>query len=398
MYRVVTKVIIQQLTPYNNIGRSKTLQFDFVNHLECADSWRDLTNDAKLILPKNLYYKNENGKTVPLFDNNINAGGFVDSSPLIMRGDKVTIDWGYRYFRGNKEVFEGTENKLANTHLFEGYISEVGTKKPIEFKCEDNMYLLKQIQVPLKTYSKGTTVESMLQEMLNDTQFTVNTITSTTIGEFKCGNETVAEVLARLRKTYRFESYFRGNELRCGSQVYIPSEAKTYTFEFQNNIISDELRYKRKDDLVLSVVASNTIEENTGATTKDGHTKTKKTRLEVMVTFRNGNEIPIYYVKEKGVDLPQNIGGERLNIPFPQATTIDELKKNALELLKKYYYTGFKGKFTTFGIPFVKMGDNVQLIDQILPERNGLYKVRSVEYEGGVDGLRQTIEIDYLIR
>ena len=398
MYRVVTKVIIQQLTPYNNIGRSKTIQFDFVNHLECTDSWRDLTNDAKLILPKNLFYKNENGKTVPLFDNNINAGGFVASSPLIMRGDKVTIDWGYRYFRGNKEVFEGTENKLANTHLFEGYISEVGSKKPIEFKCEDNMYLLKQIQVPLKTYSNGTTVESMLQEMLKDTQFTVNTITSTTIGEFKCGNETVAEVLARLRKTYRFESYFRGNELRCGSQVYIPAEAKTYTFEFQNNIISDELRYKRKDDLVLSVVASNTIEETTGETTKDGHTKTKKTRLEVMVTFRNGNEIPIYYVKDKGVDLPQNIGGERLNVPFPQATTIDELKKNALELLKKYYYTGFKGKFTTFGIPFVKMGDNVQLIDKILPERNGLYKVRSVEYEGGIDGLRQTIEIDYLIR
>jgi hypothetical protein len=43
------------------------------------------------------------------------------------------------------------------------------------------------------------------------------------------------------------------------------------------------------------------------------------------------------------------------------------------------------------------MGDNVQLIDNTLPERNGLYKVRSVEYTGGFSGLRQVVELDYLI-
>jgi hypothetical protein len=44
------------------------------------------------------------------------------------------------------------------------------------------------------------------------------------------------------------------------------------------------------------------------------------------------------------------------------------------------------------------MGDNVQLIDPILPERNGNYKVKSVKYSGGVKGLRQEVEIDYIIR
>ena len=65
--------------------------------------------------------------------------------------------------------------------------------------------------------------------------------------------------------------------------------------------------------------------------------------------------------------------------------------------LKKYYYTGFRGHFTTLGIPFVKMGDNAVIVDSVLPERNGTYKIKSVEYTGGVEGLRQKIELDYKI-
>ena len=51
----------------------------------------------------------------------------------------------------------------------------------------------------------------------------------------------------------------------------------------------------------------------------------------------------------------------------------------------------------TFGIPYVRHGDNVDILDAIIPERNGRYKVKSVQYSGGVIGLRQEIELDYLI-
>ena len=56
-----------------------------------------------------------------------------------------------------------------------------------------------------------------------------------------------------------------------------------------------------------------------------------------------------------------------------------------------------KGKFKTFGLPFVKHGDYVDIIDPVLPERNGRYVVKGVGYEGGINGLRQEIELDYLI-
>jgi hypothetical protein len=66
--------------------------------------------------------------------------------------------------------------------------------------------------------------------------------------------------------------------------------------------------------------------------------------------------------------------------------------------LKKYYYTGLRGKITVFGLPYVRQGDNVKLIDDKLPERNGVYKIKAVEYKGGTGGLRQVIELDYKIR
>jgi hypothetical protein len=40
----------------------------------------------------------------------------------------------------------------------------------------------------------------------------------------------------------------------------------------------------------------------------------------------------------------------------------------------------------------------VKLIDDKLPERNGVYKIKAVEYKGGTGGLRQVIELDYKIR
>lgn len=397
MFRVVTSVKIIQTTQIEGEqSRNKTLKFDFVNTLECTDSWRDFTNEGLVIVPKNVYIRNENNKLVPLSGTNMNIGGF-SKTPLLMRGDRVQIDWGYRYYKNGKEILEGTLNEANGQHLFDGWISEVTSKKPIQFKCEDNFWKLKQIPAPLKTYKKTDTLEDILKDLLKGTGFTVNALTKTTFGEFRVGNETVAEVLGRLRKTYHFESYFRGNELRSGSTIYIESEANTHNFKFQHNIVSDELQYKRKDDIVLSIVASNKIEEETGGLTKDGHKKTKMHRIECLVTLRNGSDEPVVFVKKKNEDYPPNTGGERMTLQYPGAKSIDDLKNLATAEIKKYYYTGFKGKFTTFGLPFVKMGDNVQLIDSKLPERNGKYKVKGVEYKGGVDGLRQIIQIDYRI-
>jgi hypothetical protein len=144
-------------------------------------------------------------------------------------------------------------------------------------------------------------------------------------------------------------------------------------------------------------VAKNTIEQSTGKFTQDGIAKLKKVRLEVLVSFKNGSDTPTVIIGTKENPLPPNTGGERRTLHFPGALTTDELVRLASNELRKYFYTGFKGKFETFGIPFVQIGYNVDLIDPALPERNGRYKVKAVKYTGGVKGLRQEIELDYLI-
>lgn len=391
-YRCITRITITQAVTIDFVTRNKVLNFDFCHSFEVSDSWKDLTNKGTITLPKNIYYVDQNGKKNTLSGTNVNIGGFSEPVPLILRGDAITINAGYRYF--NKDGVEVTD--LPKEPIYSGFVSKVTSKKPFVLQLEDNMYKLKQVAVGTHTFTKKNTLEDILKFILKGTPYTVNALTQTTFGTFTIGHETAAQVLARLRKDYHFESYFRGNELRSGSLVYIESEAITHNFTFQKNIISDQLEYQRKDDLILSAIAHNTLTEDTGGTTKDGQAKTKKIRLEVLVTLFNGKELR--KVIPKGERTPESTEGERRTLFFPGATTSQQLGDLAIAELKKYYYTGLKGKFTTFGIPFVKQGDNVNILDSVLPERNGLYKVKQADYKGGIEGLRQEITLDYLIQ
>lgn len=397
MYRVVTRITFVQQPNADFPNRNRTLIYNFASQYETTDSWRSLTNTCQITIPKNVYVRDANGKLVNLSGTTVNIGGFGNNAPLFMKGDQVTVEAGYRFY----DAF-GNEKLLTST-WFTGYIRNVGSKKPIVLECEDNMYKLKQIIAPNKTYSATTTMESIITELVAGTGFTVNVLTKTTLGEFSTHNETVAEVLGRLQKDYHFYPYFRGNELRVGSQVYIEQDALDSgkkVFRFQRNIISDDLQYTRTDDLELSAVAYsvNKIELAGLGTTRGGKRRTRHKRLEALVTIRNGRTTS--YVRPDNslaADFAPNVNGERRTLYFWNVQTSAELIALAEAELKKYYYQGMKGKFVTFGIPFIRSGDNVDIMDDVLPERNGRYKVRSVKYSGGVDGLRQEIELDYLI-
>jgi len=408
MYRCVTKITINQRPSADWPNRNTVLNLDFANSYESSSSWRDLTNKGKFVIPKNLYFRDQFGKLRPLRGTNVNVGGFSSNAPLLLRGDKVKIESGYKY------VDKAGRQVTDTATWFEGYVSKVGSKIPIECELEDNMWSLKQTPMDNVTYSGSTSVETILQAMVNKcnaifgTAFTVNMTSQTIVGNsINTGGLQAAQVLIELQKKYGFESYFRGNELRSGVLVYLPSDnlkadgtpITPNVFAFQQNIISDELQYQRKDDITLSAKASNCITEETGGTTKDGRAKTRKVRLEVLVTLKHNpgpGEVPyVYRVINKGEVIAQTDEGERREFHFPSAMTTAELASMAYEKLRMYLYTGFKGKFTTFGIPFVQQGDNIVIKDPILPERNGTYRVRSVGYSGGVNGLRQEIELDF---
>lgn len=390
---VIYKIDVEQRT----LGRTDKLSFDFCEEFEWSSTWKNMTDSGRLVLPKNLYYTDKNNVQIPLSGTTANVGGFT-GKPFFMRGDKITIHSGYSYFNSNGiQIFETA--KIA-----EGYISNVGSGIPIELEIEDAMWLLKQTPLENKTFTASDTLESILQwivgqvNKIHGTKITARNLNITNFGSLMVANETASQLLNRLHKTYGFNSYFRGSELRCGSTIYVESEAETQIFIMNGedgNVLASgqELEYQRKDDIRLSAIAHNVVEESGTGTTKDGHPKTKRTRLEVLVTIKDGKRVD--RVIQKGQQVPSNEDGERMTFFFPSAKTTKELADLAYDKLIQNYYDGLKGRFVVYGIPFVKHGDYAKIKNPKQPEQDGKYKIKGVYYTGGNGGNRQEIEIDY---
>jgi len=388
MLKPETFITINQRGP----GRTKKISFDFVTRWTFENGWETLTSKGVITFPKSIYVRDvDTKKLFSLFGKNKNIGGF-GSEPLIKRGDQVIIESDYIYWDKNLN-----ELKTERITIAEGFVSKVGAKLPIEIEFEDNMWLLKQIPLANQSFKSTDSLEDVMVKALEGTGFSVNMLTTTTIkfdtGMLSAENETVAQFLAKLKKDYFLNAYFRGNELRIGSLIYIEAEAQEKTFMFEETIISSDLDYRRKDDVILSAVASNHIEEKTGKMTKDGKAKTAKKRIEVLVTLKDDKLIT--KIIGKGEKPDPNVEGERRTFTFPFAKTTDELIKLAETELRRYYYDGFKGEFVTFGMPYVQFGDNAKIINPKQKEQNGLYKIKSVDYSGGVEGWRQKIKLDY---
>lgn len=390
--RVRHIVTIRQMPSTDYPSRNKVLTLTMLSSYSASSTWENLSDSGSLVLPKNLYYRDAFNQVQPLSGVNVNAGGF-NSDPLFLRGDAVSVEWGYKYQ-------DETGKTITEMYrVFDGFIAKVKPGIAVEFEIRDNMYKLMQKPLAPKQFTASDTLEDILAYLVAGTGFTVNLLQTTTIGPFTVGHETSAQVLQRLQRDYGLESYFRGSELRCGALIYIENEAQTHIFHFNKNVIDYELEYTRKDDVKLSAIAHNTITDDSSGTTKDGQQKKKKKRIQAlveMVANPKPGEPPYTVTDVSEGHAPENTEGERRTFFFPGAGSIAELGELAYNQLKKYYYTGLKGTFTTFGIPRVKHGDNVRFINPKLPEYNGVYKVKRVDDDSS-EGLRQVIELDFKI-
>jgi len=384
------------LTPVNIIvvtqqgaGRDLEITFNFCHEFTIESTWEDLTATAEVILPRKIYAKDKDGKLQNFYSKDFNVGGFNNDSPFIMRGDKVQIYAGYKFTDK-----DGTY--INSTGLwFDGYISDIATGKPFGFKCEDAMWKLKQTPVKDKIW-KGYTIEKMLTEMCNGTDVTVRTTTETSIkydvGYFTTKGMTVAQVLAKLKKDANIYSYIRNGELRVGFPLYDENEASNPTLTFQKNIIGYDMQYRRKEDVTLSARVHTMTEESRG-TTKDGAAKTKKKSVEYLIYYKDGK-----FTQQEitaSTPAPENVEGQRYDFTYCEGTSSNEMIEDAKARLKKFYYTGYRGTIETFGYPFIQHGDNLSIANPVLAEMNGTYKIKKVEYKGGVNGLRQIVTLDY---
>jgi len=218
MLRLYSKITFTSKTT------GKEIVFDFVNEVTIETSYENLTDTAKITIPRKLNFE---GKPI--------AVG-VDS--IFKRGDSVKIELGY--FPDLRTVFTG-------------YITKVSPKTPIVLECEDNMYLLKTTIID--KYSKTTvSLKQLLTDIIgNVVQF--KTLLDVELGSFRITNSSVAKVLDVLKSDYGFYSYFVDGVLNVGL-ASDASDTKTIEYKFEENIIDDSsLEYQRSENMRLKVKA-----------------------------------------------------------------------------------------------------------------------------------------------
>ena len=362
MLRPFTQITIQQITPFTvngiSISRSSKFTLDFNTEYIVDTGWEKHTDNCTLKFPKNInlfgtpdgiFTYNPNfglilGATGTQQSPNIDAFGTpITYSPLIMKGDIITINDGY-LFRNSKGVenYCGTGNVIypfTNTinqnnaisspytfNKFFGYISEVKSGTPIEIKCEDNFYLLKRTPFPKSVWNKtesgstGTSLYGLMNYILSIVNKNYNQVNSLypeltlldvptsitaqfALGYLEIGDLTCGQLLDKLKQQYHLESTFRGNVLQFGFPIYqdqLGQEGSANSNNFfcfrdiynsSGNLLasanifpSHDLDYKNKEDIILSAtVQCKVINSVQGKSTLSGEQKTKVEKLKVYV-------------------------------------------------------------------------------------------------------------------
>lgn len=255
---------------------------------------------------------------------------------LISKGDKVIVKLGY--------------DDVLNTE-FEGYVAGVKPNVPLEISCEDEMYKLKTGS--LKKSWRNVNLSEVIKFI---TPSYTTDIYEAELGSFSINNETPAQVLMRIKDTYGLYSYFKDKVLVCG-KVYSLISNKEHAYHFQQNIISHSLEYRKKDELKIKVKAISTSGDNS--------------KIEVEVGDKDGEEHTLNFYK----------------------LSKTELEKRAREEMIKLGYDGYKGTFTSFGIPQANHGDKAILSDAEYKERSGSYAIFGVKTTFGISGFRREIEL-----
>lgn len=422
---------------------------------QCSTMSFELSKTMKIVAQNNT-----NG-VLSLATDTVYIGNYTDNLngvPTFLKGDMITFNVGYRtklfgnggneitYMTGGADPLGAYPTGANIPDLFQGFIAKVtptrvkkgknkqkgrskGASSIFTLECEDAMWLLKQIPTTTKQH-RGSNIPDIVEGYLDAAAgnellqryapyFTLKMSPyykvrlTFNVADLWTQQGSVSAFLTRMKSEYKIYSYFRGYELRIGLGIYIQSDAVTQNFAFMKNIFDgDHLEFKRKDDEVMSVDVKSTyaiIVE--GKTTKEGAPLTKKTSTEVIVYVDAQGKFN-KQVKEKNVPLQpfmDNETGTRFSYPlfgvkeFIDGKTVDITNPTTLynigvAYLKKHYYDGLHGSFTTFGIPYVKWGDVVNITSEVLPEINGMYMVKSVEPYGGAEqGIRQTITLDFKI-
>lgn len=301
---------MEAMNSYITIG---DYEFNNCHSFKTTKSWKNLVQNASIKMH--------------------NIAGMLGA---IKVGDPVEIYAGYDGMERNKE--------------FIGYVSEILPTTPVEIRCEDEMWQLRQ-----KTVSgswPSITLTNLLKYLVPSAKVECPDVV---LSPFRLDAVTTTRALQILKDEYLLTIYFRDKTLFAGLP-YIEKGLPEIVYHFQKNALAKGLIYKHKADLKVKVKAISLLPDNKHITKEYGDSDGDMTTLH----FYNKTE--------------------------------KELDVLAPEQLNRMKYDGYRGTFRSLGgYPFCDHSYTLWLEDDLYPEREQGVFADLVVTDYGPDGYNRTI-------
>ncbi|WEK18171.1 MAG: hypothetical protein P0Y49_15375 [Candidatus Pedobacter colombiensis] len=227
-----------------------TLMFDSVASVEIESSWKNLTDTARITLPRHIRLKNS---------------VYNDINDIIVRGSRVEINLGY-------------DGSLKRE--FTGYVSRVDAKTPFSIECADEMWNLKQT-----TFSQAWR-KVTLKELISFIYKGKSKVVDRDLGSYRIVNSSAAKVLEDLKEQQGIYSFFRYDEslndvvLNVGLGPYALSTSDKVIYNLNKNVVDNSLTYRMSEDVKIGVTATSVQSDNSKVEVKvgdkDGDNRTLK--------------------------------------------------------------------------------------------------------------------------
>ena len=271
-------------------------------------------------------------------------------------GEVSNVENVTKFNVGDKiEVWLGmTENRRKKE--FEGYIKSVDNAQVMTLECIGYEYELTN-SLKTRTFAK-TNLKELMQYIIADTSITLHgDVPTVEMTNYVIpADMTAREALQQIKERYGLTIYLSGSELYAGLD-FVPRKGSAKYSLGVNTIGTNELKHSTQD---------------------------RKIKIKAVLVRKDNTKI------ETEVGDPQ---GEQRTLFFYDANGLADLRKMAEAQLGKMNYAGYRGKLTTFLLPYACPAMVAEIKDIHQPSRNGKYEIRTVTTRFTTSGGRRVIEL-----